>query len=262
VDECEVFANAFWQSINLAEKIGINKQQIIMQQSATLTHGIVMPGLDKSTTRVVLLSAGILLGWSWVSSVLEAGPISASIITYGLYIFYWIYALQTKNPLIHRLLIFGTIAGILELVTDFYLVDTIDSLVYPGNELMIWDSPAYMPFAWSNVILQLSFIGVLLTSRFGVLWASVMLGIAGGMYIPTYEHLAKDAGWWFYNANTPMLFNAPAYVIICEALISISLPGIVYYSEHQKLGKTFGLGVAEGIWIFISAWLAFALVNL
>jgi hypothetical protein len=233
-----------------------------MEQEVVLTQGIDMPGLDKSTTRVVLLTAGILLAWSWGSSLLDAGPISASIITYGLYGFYWLYALRTKNPLIQRLLIFGTIAGLLELVTDYYLVDVINSLVYPGGELMIWSSPAYMPFAWSNVLLQLSFIGVLLTSHYGVLKASIVLGIAGGMYIPTYEHLAKDAGWWFYNFNTPMLFNAPLYVIICEALISLSLPGIIYYSEHQKLGKTFGLGILEGIWIFISAWLAFALVSL
>jgi len=164
--------------------------------------------------------------------------------------------------LIHRLLIFGTIAGLLELVTDHYLVDTIDSLVYPGRELMIWSSPAYMPFAWSNVLLQLSFIGVLLTSRFGLARASIILGIAGGMYIPTYEHLAKGAGWWWYNLNTPMLFNAPAYVIICEALISLSLPACIFYSGHHRLAKTFILGIVEGVWILISAWLAFTIVSI
>jgi hypothetical protein len=233
-----------------------------MAQSIILTQDVSMPGLDKVTTRIILITAAILLLWSWLSSKVDIGPVTASIITYGLYAFYWFYAIRTKNPLVQRLLIFGTIAGILELVTDYYLVDQIHSLVYPGNELMIWRSPAYMPFAWSNVLLQLSFIGVLLTVHFGVIRASVMLGIAGGMYIPTYEHLAKDAGWWFYNPNTPMLFNAPVYVIICEALISLSLPGLIYYSEHNRIGKTFTLGVLEGIWILISAWLAFALVNL
>jgi hypothetical protein len=232
-----------------------------MEANVISLHEDVVPGLDKRTTIIILATAGILLGWSFVSSMLHAGPISASIVTYGLYLFYWLYAFTTKNPLVERLIIFGSIAGILELVTDYYLVDVINSLVYPGNELMIWRSPAYMPFAWSNVILQLSFIGVLLTTRFGIIRASIILGIAGGMYIPTYEHFAKDAEWWFYNFNTPMIFNAPVYVIICEALISLSLPGIVYYSEHHKLGKTFLLGVSEGIWILISAWLAFTIVN-
>jgi hypothetical protein len=221
-----------------------------------------IPGLDKSTTRVILITAGVLLGWSLFSSLRQAGAVSASIITYGLYIFYWIYAYVTKNPLVWRLQIFGTVAGLLELFTDHYLVDMISSLVYPGQEPMIWSSPAYMPFAWSNVLLQLSFIGVLLTSRFGLIKASLFLCIAGGMYIPTYEHLAKDAGWWWYNLNTPMIFNAPLYVVICEALISLSLPYIVNYSEHNKIGKTFLLGLIEGLWIFISAWLAFTIVNL
>jgi hypothetical protein len=226
-----------------------------------MTQPITIPGLDKPTTKVILITAGVLLGWSAVSSFMQAGPVSASIVTYGLYIFYCLYAWRTKNPLIVRLIIFGTIAGVLELYTDHYLVDIINSLVYPGREAMIWSSPAYMPFAWSNVILQLSFIGMMLTKHFGVLKASIILCIAGGMYIPTYEHLAKDAGWWWYNFNTPMIFNAPLYVVICEALISLSLPGLLYYSEHNKLAKTFLLGVLEGIWIFVSAWLAFTIVS-
>lgn len=218
-------------------------------------------GLDKRTTIAILASSGVLLGWSFVCSLLATGPITASIITYGLYLFYWFYGLYYKNPLVKRLVIFGTIAGILELATDHYLVDTINSLVYPGDELMIWSSPAYMPFAWSNVIVQLSFIGVLLTKRYGLLKASIALCIAGGMYIPAYEHLAKNAGWWWYHANTKMILNAPVYVILCEALISLSLPILLNYSEHHKLSKTVFLGVAEGIWIFISAYLAFTVAH-
>jgi hypothetical protein len=220
-----------------------------------------IPGLNQSTTKVILLSAGVLLAWSAWSSYTVAGPITASIITYGLYLFYWIYASYSKNPLVIRLIVFGTVAGILELVTDHYLVSVINSLVYPGKEAMIWSSPAYMPLAWSNVLLQLSFIGVLLTSRFGLAKASIILCIAGGMYIPTYEHLAKDAGWWWYNNNTAMVMNAPLYVIICEALISLSLPVILNYSEHNKLAKTVWLGILEGIWILFSAWLAFTVVS-
>ena len=218
-------------------------------------------GLDKKTTFVILASSGVLLGWSFVSSKLASGPVSASIVTYGLYAFYWFYALYFKNPLIQRLVIFGTVAGILELVTDHYLVDTINSLVYPGDEAMIWSSPAYMPFAWSNVILQLSFIGVLLSEKKGLLIASIALCIAGGMYIPIYEHLAKDAGWWWYKDNVIMIFNAPVYVIVCEALISLSLPVLIYLTEHNSLKKTVLFGVLGGVWILISAWISFSIAH-
>ncbi|MEP1033524.1 hypothetical protein [Ekhidna sp.] len=220
-----------------------------------------IPGLDKKTTLVILVSSGILIGWSMVSSLLESGPVSASIITYGLYCFYWFYAIRYRNPLIQRLLVFGTIAGILELVTDHYLVDTIDSLVYPGNELMVWSSPMYMPFAWSNVLLQLSFVGVLLTKKKGLLVASIVLCLAGGMYIPLYEHLAKDAGWWWYHQNVTMIFNAPLYVIVCEALISLSLPFLIQYAERHTITKTVYLGIVEGVWILLSAYIAFTIAH-
>ena len=220
-----------------------------------------IPGLDQNTIRTILISSGVLVLWSAASSILAIGPITASIITYGLYLFYWYYAIVRKNPLILRLVIIGTIAGILELYTDHYLVDTINSLVYPGNEWMIWSSPAYMPFAWSNVILQLSFVGVLLTRRFGIWKASILLCLLGGMYIPLYEHLAKDAGWWWYNNNTKMIFNAPLYVIVCEALISLSLPYLISLSEHKKIVKSVMLGTVEGVWIYIAALIAFAVAR-
>ncbi|PTB95911.1 hypothetical protein C9994_09730 [Marivirga lumbricoides] len=213
-------------------------------------------GLNKKTTKTIIVSAIVLMGWSCFSAITAAGPWSAFFITFLLYIFFWCYALYFKNPLLLRLTIIATIAGILELVTDFYLVETINSLNYPQNEMMLWASPAYMPFAWSNVLVQLSFIGVLLTNRLGVLKASIILCIAGGMYIPIYEHLANNAGWWNYNPDTTMIFNAPLYVIVCEAFISLSLPAIMNYSEHHKLLKSIVLGILLGFWILLSAYIA------
>jgi len=61
-------------------------------------HDNSIPGLDKTTTRIILITAAILLGWSFLSSVMALGPVTASIISYGLYAFYWIYAIKTKNP--------------------------------------------------------------------------------------------------------------------------------------------------------------------
>ncbi|SHJ46393.1 hypothetical protein SAMN04488028_101203 [Reichenbachiella agariperforans] len=219
------------------------------------------PGLDAKTTFLIISSSIILLVWSYGSSWVDLGPVTASIITYGLYMFYWGYTLLTKNYLIKRLIILGTIAGVLELVTDDYLVHTIHSLVYPKGEWMIWSSPAYMPFAWANVLVQLSFIGVLLTQKYNIWIASIVLCIAGGMYIPLYEHLASGAGWWWYNNNTAMILNAPIYVIVCEALISLSLPLIVWYAEQHILRRTVYLGIGLGVWIYVSAIVSYMIAR-
>ncbi len=220
-----------------------------------------LPGLDKKTTITVLVSSGVLVTWSVFSSYMQSGPITASIITYSLYAFYWFYAIRFNNPLVQRLLIFGTIAGILELATDHYLVSMIDSLVYPGKELMIWSSPFYMPFAWSNVLLQLSFVGVLFTRKMNIFYSSILLCLAGGMYIPLYEHLANSAGWWWYNDNVKMVFNAPLYIIVSEALISLSLPFLITYADHHNFKKTVYFGIIEGVWILISAIIAYTIAK-
>lgn len=221
----------------------------------------VAPGTSKNLTIFIAITQGILISWSLGSALLESGPASAAIVTYILFAAYVGHAVITKNPLMIRLVIFGLIAGILELPTDDYLVTTIDSLVYPGDEPMIWSSPLYMPLAWANVLIQLGYWGLLLARWKGIGLASLILAIAGGMYIPLYEHLAKDAGWWWYNLNTTMVFNAPVYVILCEALISLSLPLALHWSIDRKLKWTFAIGIAEGIWIFISAVIAYLLAH-
>ena len=81
------------------------------------------------------------------------------------------------------------------------------------------------------------------------------------MYIPLYEHLANAAGWWWYHDNVKMVFNAPLYIIISEALISLSLPLMMSYAEHHKLKKTVYLGLIEGVWLLISAIIAYTLAK-
>ena len=218
-------------------------------------------GLDKRTIIVILSSTGLLTTWSIFSSFLNAGQISATIITFILYSFYWFYGFRYKNPLIQRLVIFGTVAGLLELFADHYLVHGIDNLVYPEGELMIWSSPVYMPFAWSNVLLQLGFIGILLTEKYGITMASLVLAVAGGMYIPLYEYLAEGAGWWTYNDNVIMILNAPLYVILCEAFIALSLPFLITYSLKKDISKSVLIGIIEGAWIMIGVLLTYAVAH-
>lgn len=218
---------------------------------------IEITGLDKKTTQFVLATIGTLSVWSMISSVVSVGSISATIITFILYTSYWSYALYFKNQLVLKLVIFGTVAGLLELFADHYLIYNINSLVYPDDSLMIYSSPIYMPFAWSNVLLQLSFVGLLLYKKFGVPVASVLLAVLGGFYIPLYEYLAESAGWWIYNHNVTLILNAPLYVILCEAFIALSLPMIMLYLNNKKYYWAIAAGVFEGIWIMVGVLLTY-----
>ena len=212
---------------------------------------------NKKLTWFIVITQAVLMTWSIGSSILESGPLSAAIISYGLFGIYILYAVITRDSTLSRLILFGLAAGMIELFTDHYLVDTINSLVYPGKEAMIWSSPAYMPFAWANVLIQLGYYGLLLSKWKGWPMAAIILGLAGAMYIPLYEHLAKDAGWWWYHPNAPMIFNAPVYVIICEGLISLSLPLLLTRSSNKGAISATVLGIICGLWIYLSALIAY-----
>jgi hypothetical protein len=58
---------------------------------------------------------------------------------------------------------------------------------------MIVASPAYMPFAWAVILLQMAAVATWLRGRMPVPLAAVVTGLFCGLNIPLYEHLAKDA---------------------------------------------------------------------
>ncbi len=216
-------------------------------------------GISKNTTWLIVGTQVMMMIWSLGSSILKAGPISASIITYLCFFVFIVYAIIANSRLIFLLLAFGLTGGILELIADHYSVATINALIYPGNEPMVISSPLYMPFAWANVFVQLGYYSLLLIRWKGIFIASIAMAIAGGMYIPFYENFARDAGWWWY-VNVSMIWNAPYYIIICEALVSLLLPTCIYMTV--KRGNYFlaiGLGILEGLWIWGSAMLAYSI---
>ncbi len=219
----------------------------------------IFSGVSKSTTWFIVGSQALMMIWALGSSILKAGALSASIITYLCFVAFIIYAIVRNSRLIYLLLVFGLMGGILELWADHYSVAGIHALIYPKNEPMIISSPLYMPFAWANVFVQLGYYCLLLIRWKGVLTSSIIMAIAGGLYIPFYENFAKDAGWWWYQ-HVSMIWNAPYYIIICEALISLLLPVCIYLiASKRNYVLAIVLGILEGLWIMGSAVLAYAI---
>lgn len=186
---------------------------------------------------------------------LGSGALSASILTLIVFPSYLLYTLITRNPLMQRLMVFGFVLGVVELIADHFAVVTADSLrYYPEEEpFMVWTSPLYMPFAWTEVALQLALLGIRLTQRWGLALASVVLAVAGGVYVFFYENLAKSAGWWHYE-NVAMLWNTPYFISGAEMLLFLVLPSVMLLIYKHSLWKAALWGAICSLWIWVTAY--------
>ncbi|HLY30319.1 MAG TPA: hypothetical protein VKQ36_04785, partial [Ktedonobacterales bacterium] len=113
----------------------------------------------------MLVSLGVLIACDLAAAVLHAGWLSSALITLGLSALLLVYTLRRDwRPLVGRLLLFGLIAGVLELGTDAAGELVAHSLWYPTREPMLWDSPFYMPLSWMVVLTQIGYLTWRLTS--------------------------------------------------------------------------------------------------
>lgn len=178
-------------------------------------------------------------------------PEAARTITYGLLAAILMYVVYWKDRLIGQLFVFGLIAGFAELPSDWWSVDRIDALVYVPAGWFIWKSPLYMPFAYVVVITQLGYLAYWLTSRLGMLKATLLMGVIGGINVPVYEFLAKYAGYWYYR-NVNMVFDAvPLYIIGGEVIFAAALPFLVSRFERSNWAMILVYGIALGAVMFV-----------
>jgi hypothetical protein len=71
------------------------------------------------------------------------------------------FVLLRRDSLLARFILFGVVAGIVELAADAWLVDGTRTLDYSvGSGPMIWRSPIWMPLAWEVVAVQFGYIGL------------------------------------------------------------------------------------------------------
>ena len=162
---------------------------------------------------------------------------------------------------VRNLTLYGLVAGFVELAADAWLVEGTGTLLYPPGEPRLWDSPAYMPIAWFGM-LGIGFALVLGLSR----WLSrpmtlVACATALALYIPLYEAIAAYAGWWRYTGTPSIAGVVPHYILLGEWLLALPLVRAAELLVSASIARAIGLGVAQGLWIGISYYLAFQLVG-
>lgn len=213
-----------------------------------------------SRDKFVLAILALILSWNFSSSLVGWGWITATIITFGVLAIILAYAYLKRDGLLAKFALFGVVAGLVELLADRYLVEVTGTLVYERGGPFLLRSPLYMPFAWANVLVTLAYIGWRLRQVLGLPWAMLLAGIIGAINIPLYEQWARSARWWYYQ-NTPMLGATPWYIIGGEFLIIALLPFLLQKLKDLHPGWVVLLGIIEGLWIWVSYVVAFALVG-
>jgi hypothetical protein len=171
-----------------------------------------------------------LLAW-----YLHTGWIGAAIITILLNLMIICFIIKQKDFMLARFYVFGLLVGFGELPSDYLAVAVQHTLVYAANEPFIWKSPAYMPFSWAVVMVQLGYLAWWMFHKWGLLKATLLTSILGSINLPTYEFIAKQAGFWYYQNSWMIFFDStPVYVIAGEFLLVISIPYIILQVEKCK----------------------------
>lgn len=210
----------------------------------------------------VLATIALSLIADLVAWGLHTGWIGAAVITFSLNALILYYLYKTRDTLLGRLYVFGLLVGFGELPTDHLAVSVQQTLVYAPNEPFIWDSPFYMPFSWSIVMVQIGYLAYWMTNRWGLLKASLLTGVFGAINLPTYEFIAKQAGFWYYKDCWMVFFDStPVYVIVGEFLLTVTLPFIVVRVVKSGIAGIVAWAVAQSVWMYIATIIAYALAG-
>jgi len=165
------------------------------------------------------------------------------------------FVIRHRDRFLARLMLFGLAVGFVELASDAWLVDVINSLDYSvgvdgrGWNPMIWRSPIWMPFAWQVVAVQFGYVGLRLyewRGRTGL----VIAGLLGAINIPYYEEMAFRIHWWRYH-NCAMLLHTPYAIIVGEFVIAIYLGYAARWVRHGSWKIALLAGASAGAAIFI-----------
>lgn len=167
-----------------------------------------------------------------------------------------------RSPRLSWLLLFGLVAGVLELWADWVHVVYLESLVYTdyfGFQLLA--SPSYMPLGWWLTVVQFGYLALRLNECWP-LWLSVSAVTLLGMFLPPwYEEFAAPARAWYYTTSGPMLSHTPVWIIFTYGgcMFAIATMALSYY-RPQGWGTAVVAGIFTGAGIMFSGVFWFALL--
>ena len=160
----------------------------------------------------------------------------------------------TRSLRLSWLLVFGLVAGVLELWADWVHVVYFHSVVYTayfGSQLLA--SPSYMPIAWWLTVVQFGYLALRLADRWPA-WVAIGISTALGMTLPPwYEEFAAQARAWFYPPHGMMVSHTPLWVIFTYGgcMFAIASSAVLLY-RPRAWGRAVIAGVFTGASIMFS----------
>ncbi|MGQ4554562.1 DUF6989 domain-containing protein [Halobellus sp. GM3] len=135
--------------------------------------------------------------------------------------------IAVRSPEVRDILVLATVAGVLEVGVDAFLVST-GSLVYPDALPMLLGSPLYMPLSWALVITYFGYFGRRLGETFGPVAATAVPAVSAMVLVGIFEYGARFADIWMYErAPFAMLGHVPAFIVVAEGAMFAALFWIV-----------------------------------
>ncbi len=213
-----------WKSWRVEDRLVIGSMVLTMG-GVMLSAALTMPGLYGVTA--IIVTAILIVGW---------------------YV--------TRSPRLAWLPVFGLVAGILELWSDWLHVEHLRSLVYTdyfGFRLLA--SPSYMPIGWWLTCVQFGYLALRLSDRWPRRAAVVAVALLGMSLPPWYEEFAAPARAWYYTPSRLMLSHTPVWIIFTYGgcMLSIALATLLCYRPGS-----WGRAIAAGF--FTAAGFVFSSV--
>lgn len=166
----------------------------------------------------------------------------------------------TRSPRLAWLLLFGLVAGVLELWADWVHVTYFGSLVYTDYfGFQILASPSYMPLGWWLTVVQFGYLALRLHEHWSMTPVLVVLTLIGMSLPPWYEEFAAPARAWYYPAKGLMLSHTPVWIILTYGgcIFAIAVLSLKFY-QPRAWGQAVlgGLFAAAAIMFFGVFWFA------
>jgi len=189
------------------------------------TTSTVLPEHNKTTDLVCLagLTSGLVCTLIAALAMPEAGRFWAYATILSRLLMYWGASRKMGGRIFAELLAMGLIAGLIEVLADYYLIHwvTTGRLIYPPGDAILLDSPLWMPFAWTCVVVEFGYVGLRLARLGRQPWLGAIVGgLLSGVAIGFYEYFAYQAGWWSYAPAKRMIgAHCSVYIPVGEAIM-------------------------------------------